>query len=202
MPRGLSFAKRVRGSSSLARPRSLRAETPSTATQRRVPCRGPSVSPALRAPRHPVPVRALGPRGRGRHGRCHPLGGLNAPLPQSGGTTPTTTCPVWRDGSSRSAACGRVVVKSAPRAKGAITPERAGTERASRGGVSLAWSHTNSEGPHRGTSLLGRTQRGVGGLRSMRSPSDRSEPAGQKETLTEWITEQGRAPAGQETATQ
>jgi hypothetical protein len=31
----------------------------------------------------------------------------------------------------------------------------------------------------------------------MRSPSDRFEPAGQKETLTEWITEQGRAPARQ-----
>ena len=62
-------------------------------------------------------------------------------------------------------------------------PERAGPERASRGGVSLAWLHTNSEGPHRGTSLLGRTRRWVGGLRSMRGPSDRSRPAGQKESL-------------------
>jgi hypothetical protein len=33
-----------------------------------------------------------------------------------------------------------------------MTPERAGPERASRGGVSLAWLHTNSEGPHRGMS--------------------------------------------------
>jgi len=36
--------------------------------------------------RHPVPVRALGPRGLGRHDRWHPLGGLNSPLPQRGGT--------------------------------------------------------------------------------------------------------------------
>jgi hypothetical protein len=56
---------------------------------------------------------------------------------------------------------GRVGAKSAPRADGAITPERAGPERAACGGVSLAWLHTNSEGPHRGTSLLGRTRRRV-----------------------------------------
>ena len=71
-----------------------------------------------------------------------------------------------------------MVVRSAPRAEGAIPPERAGPERASRGGVSLAWFHTNSEGPRRGTSLLGRTRRRVGGLGSMPSPSDRSKPAG------------------------
>jgi len=73
-------------------------------------------------------------------------------------------------------------VKSAPRAIGAMAPEHAGPERASRGGVSLAWLHTNSEGPCRGTSLLGRTRRRVGGLHSMCSPSDRSEPAGQRKT--------------------
>ena len=80
---------------------------------------------------------------------------------------------------------GRVVVISAPRATGAMAPERAGTERASHGGVSLAWLHTNSEGPRRGTSLLGRMRRQVGGLGSRPSPSDRSGPAGQKETLHE-----------------
>jgi len=47
---------------------------------------------------------------------------------------------------------GRVVVKSAPRATGAIARERAGPERASRGGVSLARFQSNSEGPCRGTS--------------------------------------------------
>jgi len=82
-----SLAQRVRGLSSLGTPAppaagdSLRSKTPSTATQKRVPCRGPSVSPALRDHRHPVPVRALGPRALGSHGRSHPLGGLNIPHP-------------------------------------------------------------------------------------------------------------------------
>jgi len=71
-------------------------------------------------------------------------------------------------------------LKYAPRATGAIAPERAGPERASHGGVSLAWSLTNSEGPHRGAPLLGRMRRRVGGLDSTPSPSDRSRPAGQE----------------------
>ena len=74
-------------------------------------------------------------------------------------------------------------MRSAPRAEGAISPKHAGTERASRRGVSLAWSGTNSEGPRRGTSLLGRTRRRVGGLGSRPGLSDRFEPAGQKESL-------------------
>jgi len=82
--------------------------------------------------------------------------------------------------SSRAMASGRVVVRTAPRATGAMSPERAGPERASRGGVSLAWSHTNSEGPRRGTSLLGRMRRRIGGLGSMPSPCDSSWPAGQE----------------------
>ena len=82
--------------------------------------------------------------------------------------------------------------ESAPRASGAISPERAGPERASRGGVSLAWPHTNSEGPRRGTSLLGRTRRRVGGLGSRPSPSDRSWPAGQeRDASTQWKTRNG-----------
>ena len=43
-------------------------------------------------------------------------------------------------------------VKSAPRAIGAMAPERAGPERASRGGVSRARFQANSEGPCRGMS--------------------------------------------------
>jgi len=50
---GIFFAKRVRGCSSLARPRSLRSETPSTATQQRSPGRGPSVSARGRVPDTP-----------------------------------------------------------------------------------------------------------------------------------------------------
>ena len=98
---------------------------------------------------------------------------------------------------------GGVGVSSAPRAAGAITAASAGTERASRGGVSLAWPHTNSEGPRRGTSLLGRTRRRVGGLGSMPSPSDRSRPAGQRKTATQWNERDGGAPpAGQKSLTQ
>jgi hypothetical protein len=74
-------------------------------------------------------------------------------------------------------------VRCAPRARGAISPAGAGTERASRGGVSLAPFHANSEGPHCGTSLLGRTRRRVGGLGSRPSPSDSSWPAGQNKSL-------------------
>jgi len=36
-----------------------------------------------------------------------------------------------------------------------------------------------------------RTRRRVGGLRSMCSPSDRSQPAGQNKTSTEWKTREG-----------
>jgi len=76
---------------------------------------------------------------------------------------------------------GRVVVRSALRADGAIAPKRAGTERAYRSGVSLARSHADTEGPHRGTSLLGRTRRRVGGLGSRPSPSDLApSPRGKK----------------------
>jgi hypothetical protein len=87
--------------------------------------------------------------------------------------------------SNRTMVNGRVGVRSAPRATGAMALERAGTERASRGGVSLAWLDTNSEGPHRGTSLLGRMRRRVGGLGSMPSPSYGSRPAGQEKSFTQ-----------------
>ena len=128
----------------------------------------------------PASIRAPGPRSLRRHGRWHPPGGLKTPHPQIGELILGAGVPAWRDGSCIYTANGRVVVRSAPRAAGAMAPKCAGTERASRGGVSLAWLHTNSEGPHRGTSLRGRTRRRVGGLGSMPSPSDRSKPAGQE----------------------
>jgi hypothetical protein len=52
----------------------------------------------------------------------------------------------------------------------------------------------NSEGPHAGLCLLGRTRRRVGGLRSMRSPSDCSQPAGQKGVSL--ACHGGRCPSG------
>jgi hypothetical protein len=64
------------------------------------------------------------------------------------------------------AACWVGGLPSAPRVPMAISPEAAGTERASRGGVSLARLHANSEGPRRGTSLLGRCRRSLGPQRA------------------------------------
>ena len=76
---GFCFARQVRGRSALARPRSLRFETPSTATQQHVPGRGPLGVRMKPRHRNPVPVRAPGPRGFGRHGRWHPPGDLKPP---------------------------------------------------------------------------------------------------------------------------
>jgi len=205
LPRGFSFAKRVRGQPFLchcvrlffaprvffcqAGARPLVACSPPLAALRDSLDRDPAARPVpgplgvrkRRRHRHPVVVRTLGPRGRGRHGRWHPPGGLNAPLPQSGWTKPYGRVPGLATRLKQVGARGRVVVNSTPRADGAMTPERAGTERAPRSGVSLARFQANSEGPHRGTSQLGRTRRRVGGLRSMRSPSDLApSPRGKK----------------------
>ena len=43
-----------------------------------------------------------------------------------------------------------------------MAPEAEGTQRATRGGVSLARLHADTEGPHRGASLLGRGRRSFG----------------------------------------
>ena len=66
-----------------------------------------------------------------------------------------------------------VVVNSAPRAEGAMAPERAGPERANR--CVETWAAEGRTTRVRAASgTLGRMRRRVGGLRSMRSPSDRS----------------------------
>ena len=132
--------------------------------------------------RHPVPVRALGPRGLGRHGRRRPPGGLNAPHPQRSGTNPFGRVSVWRSSPCRSPADGRVVAKSAPRATGA--PRRSVRVTSGRLAVGNRWRRfiRTARGPPR-ASLLGRTRRRVGGLGSRPNPSDRPGPAGQKESL-------------------
>ena len=151
----------------LGRPRALRLQAPLPATGVRDPRRGPSafakdgaaVSPARLA--RPVPAGS-GAIGQPRHRRylsCRP--DAHAGLAYESCSFPVAG--FLAEGS---------VVKIAPRAEGAISPARAGPGRASRVGVSLARFHANSEGPRRGTSLLGRTQRRVGGLSSMLSPSD------------------------------
>jgi len=161
----------------LARPRSRRAETPPAATRQHVRGRGPLGVRMRPRHRHPSPEPYAGPPQPPERWPSHPPGGISPPTQRHGSHV-----------SSRTMANGKVVVRSAPRATRAISPEHAGTERASRGGVSLAWSLTNSEGAQRGTFLLGRMRRRVGGLGSRPSPSDRSRPAGQKKTSTEWKT--------------
>ena len=103
-----------------------------------------------------------------------------------GSTTPPPTCRrscCW----SRLLAKPRVTSSASTRLGGGwpkppsgrrpISPERAGPERAPRGGVSMAPTEGLSEGgEQRGApprdALLGRTRRRVGGRRSMRRPSD------------------------------
>jgi hypothetical protein len=72
------------------------------------PRAGPPRCPHEAASPTPRPVRALGPRGRGSHGRWHPLGGLNTPHP---GGAP------WRTGggSKSAGAAGGTSLRS-PRA--------------------------------------------------------------------------------------
>jgi hypothetical protein len=159
--------------SALARPRSLRASTPSATTRQCGPGWGPSVSANDRVPDTPPRFRTPGSPWPPETMAAPPARRIEYPPTQKHRS----------DLSSRALLSGRVGVRAAPRATGAISPAGAGTERASRSGVSLARSHANSEGPHRGASLLGRTRRRVGGLGSMPSPSDRSRPAGQTKSL-------------------
>jgi hypothetical protein len=74
-----------------------------------------------------------------------------------------------------------------PSGRRPMAPERAGPERASRGGVSLAPTEGFSEGgEQRGTpprdALLGRTRRRVGGRRGGAARATRPQPAGQNRT--------------------
>ena len=92
-------------------------------------------------------------------------------------------------------------VKSAPRAIGAMAPERAGPERASRGGVSLARFQANSEGPCRGTSpAQGGIARAGGSEGCARCPARATAPGPRSKTKPprSGRRERGRPPGGQE----
>ena len=129
--------------------------------------------------RHPVPVRALGPRGLGRHGRWHPLGELITPHPgtapwHAGGGLSTRRCRGWQ-----------------------ISPEPAGTGRASRIGETAARLHANAEGPRCGSrppvaggGVCGR------GARGRTSPHPATRGTG-KENRHAVRKKTGRAPAWQ-----
>ena len=64
-----------------------------------------------------------------------------------------------------------------------MAPEAAGTQRATRGGVSLARIGANSEGPRRGASLLGRGRRSLGAQRAGASKRrEAAHPRGKTKT--------------------
>jgi hypothetical protein len=95
------------------------------------PVPGPLGVRTRRRHRHPVRVRALGPRGLGRHGRWHPPGG-GLPPPQDvvslGGGHSLRRCRGW-----------------------SISPEPAGTGRASPASGGTARLCANAEGPRCGS---------------------------------------------------
>jgi hypothetical protein len=78
-------------------------------------------------------------------------------------------------------------LQSASRVPAAMPPDAAGTERACRSGVSVARSHANSEGPHRGTPLLGRSRRSLGAPRAGASKrQEAAHPRGKTKAVTRW----------------
>jgi hypothetical protein len=123
-----SFARRVRGRSALARPRSLRAETPSTAARQRVPNRGPSVSATHRGTDTPSRSARRVPAASGDMAAGTRLAQCSPPPRFRRDQRERSSSHSFRDGSSRPLANGRVAVNTAPRARRAMAPERAGPE--------------------------------------------------------------------------
>ena len=154
--------------------------------------------------RLPAPASASGTRSLRRDGTADPRGGChrNPPLGRHARKV-LTRGDLGPASVSLAEGWGFQIARRVP---AAIPPEAAGTERACRGGVSLARCHANSEGPRRGTSLLGRSRRSLGaqrvppaagrasaeGPRTCRakqkpSRSDMGETTrGAKENSTEW----------------
>jgi hypothetical protein len=124
IPWRLILARRVGGRSALARPRWRRAETPSAGTRQRVRGRGPLGVRMKPRHRHPSPIRTPGPRSLRSDGRPTRRADLS-PHPD------------FHDGSRQEgfslAVAGFLAegaaAEIAPRATGAVTPERAGPER-------------------------------------------------------------------------
>ena len=90
------------------------------------------------------------------------------------------------------------MVKTAPRATGAIAPKRAGTERADR--RVETWAAEGRTTRVRAASSTARSHATAGRRAALDAQPERlgSEPAGQKKTSTEWQEKTSRAPAGQE----
>ena len=182
---GCFLARRVRSPSLLARPRSLRAETPPAATRQRVRGRGPLGIRIQPRHRHPSPDPHAGSPQPAERWPLAPAGQMDAPHPQISKSAHDGTVHSWQHGWSGSAAKregGGELRPAGGRSHGAgARGHRAAKPAGGDAGPDRA-SHAeegNSEGPHAGLCLLGRTQRRVGGLGSKPSPSDRSGPAGQ-----------------------
>ena len=115
---------------------------------------------------HP-PVWPLGGRTLRRHGSFHPRGGVHHHPPVCHSLA---LAGFWcrYPSSIRTPPCtsGGGVFNPPNGCQRPFLRRLRVTERASRCGVSLAWLHTNSEGPHRGTSLLGRSRRSLGAPRA------------------------------------
>ena len=169
LPSGCAASRRLLAPARCA-PRLLRLRP-----SRDVPRWGPSLfargCASETPPRHARSVT----RSLRRHGRWHPPGGMNTPHSEEPERFPTRTglAPTLQDHQIRS-----VVVNSAPRVGGAITPERAGPRRAARRGETARPPLADAEGPLRRSSPSGRSRR----RRESRPERDERgpRPSGQK----------------------
>jgi hypothetical protein len=147
-------AKRVRGLSPLARPRALRAETPSAATEQGRPVVGPLAVRIQPRQRYPTSGRPLGDPQPPETWPLAPAWRIEGPPPevrwQMAARQSRPDGPAWRNRLRKSIANRWVAVKSARRVGGAITPERAGPRRAGWRGETARLSLTDAEGPHAG----------------------------------------------------
>jgi hypothetical protein len=131
------LAPRVPGPLALARPRSLRAKTPSAATEQGRSAVRPLAVRMTPRQRYPAAGRPLGDPQPPETWPLAPAGRFETPTLRLETLKPGSSCPVAGP-VERFNREPRVVVKSAPRADGAITPERAGTERPDRRVETLA----------------------------------------------------------------
>ena len=182
----LSRRRRDRCAPRLPRPR------PSSASQARAPrCPHETASPKPR----PGP-RAGSPRSR-ETWPLAPAWRNEFPLPQIGELILGAGVPARRDGSCSYVANGGVVVKSAPRATGAMAPERAGPERADR--CVETWAAEGRTTRVRAASGTTRSHAKAGRRAALEAQPERPLKArGAKETPRSGKTHRGRAPTGQE----
>ena len=158
----------------------------------------PRVEPLGRSQRLPAAMRALGPCGL-RSNRRFTRGADGMPPTHHLEVVLRSRVLAKPKAIGSASAKGRVGTKP-PSGRRPISPERAGPERASRGGVSLATPERSGGGEQRGApprdALLGRTRRRVGGRRSMRRPSDTAVGRGAKRKASRSERREPATPVG------